>query len=108
MIKLEILDYSPTGYFGEKTKEALIEFQKAEGIIQNENSAGAGKVGQKTVELLNDILAREKQERDKEQIHVLAYQKAFKRLQYFAQKQDRNYENYAFLTEGVYNSEVGK
>ncbi len=42
------LEATPTGYFGPKTKEALKEFQLAEGIIKSKNSRGAGNFGPQT------------------------------------------------------------
>lgn len=45
-----------SNYFGEITKEAVIAFQKANGIILTENDSGAGLVGPKTREILNNII----------------------------------------------------
>ena len=42
-----------TGFFGPKTQQALIAFQKKEQIIENEKSLGAGRVGVTTMKILN-------------------------------------------------------
>ncbi len=44
-----------TGYFGYKTRSALIGFQMEQGIIQSAGSAGAGLAGPKTRGVLNSI-----------------------------------------------------
>ena len=52
----------PTGFFGNKTRNAVIEFQKKHGLIKNNKSVGAGNIGPKTREKLTEIwlLKREK------------------------------------------------
>lgn len=44
-----------TDYFGTVTKEALIEFQLANNIIENPQDTGAGRVGQKTLNIINNF-----------------------------------------------------
>ncbi len=86
LIQQEFLDHEPTGYFGGKTKAALIQFQITHGLIANKNSAGSGKVGELTMEKLNEVLALQKKEVKTENAQILAYQKTQKRLRYLAQK----------------------
>jgi len=43
-------------YFGEITKDAVIAFQKANGIILSEEDEGAGLLGPKTREVLNSLI----------------------------------------------------
>jgi len=43
-----------TGTFGYKTQEALIKYQLANGIINKKTDTGAGNVGPKTLEVLNN------------------------------------------------------
>ncbi|MBN1494713.1 peptidoglycan-binding protein [Candidatus Peregrinibacteria bacterium] len=45
-----------TTYFGEITKEAVIAFQIAKGVIAGENDEGAGIVGPQTREILNSLI----------------------------------------------------
>ena len=44
---------SKTGYFGEKTREAVIQFQLKRGIIKSQKDHGAGRVGPKTRQALS-------------------------------------------------------
>lgn len=48
-----LVDGLNTGYFGAKTKTALIQFQVEQGIIKSVFSAGAGRVGPGTRSVLN-------------------------------------------------------
>lgn len=48
-------DDSVTGYFGESTKDALIKFQKDNGVISDEADNGAGRVGPNTLKLINSM-----------------------------------------------------
>lgn len=75
LVQREFMTVNPTGYFGPKTKAALIEFQIAEEIIQSQYSAGAGTVGPKTKERLNEILQEEKEQYENEILLQIAYQK---------------------------------
>jgi peptidoglycan hydrolase-like protein with peptidoglycan-binding domain/3D (Asp-Asp-Asp) domain-containing protein len=75
LVQREFMTVNPTGYFGPKTKAALIEFQIAEGIIRSQYAAGAGNVGPKTKERLNEILIEEKEQYENEQLLQLAYKK---------------------------------
>jgi peptidoglycan hydrolase-like protein with peptidoglycan-binding domain len=45
-----------SNYYGEITKDAVIGFQKANGIIVSEDDPGAGLVGPKTREILNGLI----------------------------------------------------
>ena len=60
LVQKEFLNHKPTGYFGTLTKQALIDFQLAEGLIITETSAGAGTVGPQTRARLNELLESEK------------------------------------------------
>lgn len=44
-----------TGYFGNQTKEALIQLQMAYGIVKKHSDSGAGQVGPKTRTVLNSL-----------------------------------------------------
>lgn len=44
-----------TDYYGEKTKEAVIQFQIKNGIILNPEDVGAGRVGPGTLNLINSL-----------------------------------------------------
>ena len=95
LVQGELMDHTPTGYFGEKTKAALVEFQKAHEIINSENDLGAGIAGEKTLEKLNAILAKKKEAITKEKKAILAYQKSRARLRYFAGKYKEKVDAYA-------------
>ena len=73
LVQRELLDHQPTGYFGNLTKKALIEFQLAEGLIATESTAGAGSVGPKTRELLNELLEVETMALAEDQAAQLAF-----------------------------------
>lgn len=69
LVEKEYLTVYPTGFFGPKTEEALTDFQIDHGLIESRSTRGAGSVGPKTKELLNeyiqdrrDLLAFEEQE----------------------------------------------
>lgn len=49
-------DHALTNYFGPVTREALIAFQIDYGIIQSANDLGAGRVGQGTLAVINDLI----------------------------------------------------
>ncbi len=85
LIQQEFMNHQPTGYFGNVTKSALIEFQIANNIIKDKNSRGAGNVGPKTRAKLNEILGVKKEYHQKEAEAMLAYQKNQNQLNYFAQ-----------------------
>lgn len=44
-----------TGYFGTKTKDALVKFQIEEGIVKSSTDPGAGRAGSSTREVLNSL-----------------------------------------------------
>ncbi|MFH1012351.1 MAG: peptidoglycan-binding protein [Candidatus Peregrinibacteria bacterium] len=44
-----------TGYFGAQTRAALVRFQMERGVISSDADMGAGLVGPKTMEVLNDL-----------------------------------------------------
>lgn len=53
--RLNFLGLQPTGYYGKTTEHAVFKFQQATGVITDEKSLGAGVVGPKTLEKLNEI-----------------------------------------------------
>ena len=53
--RLNFLGLEPTGYFGKTTEHAVFKFQQATGVVADEKSLGAGVVGPKTIEKLNEI-----------------------------------------------------
>ncbi len=62
---LSLLDYydeTPTGYFGESTKSAVIQFQIDTNVIQNENDAGSGVFGPKTRDMFDAQLEKNRVE----------------------------------------------
>jgi len=44
-----------SNYYGPETREAVVKFQKDNGIISGENDTGAGRVGPATLKLLNSM-----------------------------------------------------
>lgn len=44
-----------TDYYGVETRDAVVKFQKDNGLIQGENDAGAGRVGPSTLSLINNL-----------------------------------------------------
>ena len=44
-----------SNYYGHETREAVVKFQKDNGIISGENDTGAGRVGPATLKLLNSM-----------------------------------------------------
>ena len=46
-----------TGYFGSMTKRAVVRFQLEYGVIESEQSIGAGYVGPRTMAAINNILS---------------------------------------------------
>lgn len=86
LIQGEYLDHAPTGYFGKLTKAALVEFQIDQGLIAHQNSAGAGNVGPKTTERLNQLLVESDQIKDVQQERLYVLQKKQNRLRQIAGK----------------------
>ena len=74
LVQQELLNVSPTGFFGPLTEAALMEFQLQEGIIDTKFPLGAGRVGERTQVCLNEILNKERIERKVER-KVLAQAK---------------------------------
>jgi len=70
LIQRELLEVTPTGFFGPLTEAALTKFQLEEGIIDTKFSLGAGRVGEITQLHLNKILERERAERDIERSDI--------------------------------------
>jgi peptidoglycan hydrolase-like protein with peptidoglycan-binding domain/3D (Asp-Asp-Asp) domain-containing protein len=70
LVQQELLDVAPTGFFGQITEQALIEFQLKEGLISSKFDTGAGRVGDTTLLRLNDILNTERAERVEEKQHI--------------------------------------
>lgn len=88
LVAEEIMEVTPTGFFGPKTEEALTEFQIKYGIIAHTKATGAGKVGPSTREKLNEILTQEKEFTAQEKEQILAYQKLHNRLAVLARRAD--------------------
>lgn len=84
LIQKEYLVHEPTGYFGKLTREALIAFQLDQGLIETPDSAGAGNVGPKTRQVLNDYLSTRKDRVAAEEQAVLAFEQQRARLQFLA------------------------
>lgn len=57
LYRLHFFGLEPTGYFGKVTEHAVFKFQQAFSIVADENSQGAGVVGPKTQEKLNEFIA---------------------------------------------------
>lgn len=89
LVQEEMLDVSPTGYFGPKTEAALTEFQIKYGIISSPYETGAGRVGEATQAKLNELLTVEREERKNERKEVAAIQKLQARLSSLAADQIR-------------------
>jgi len=106
LVKEELLLVNPTGFFGLKTEAALKKFQIKYGIIQNEKTAGAGKVGPKTRDKLNEILVQRKQNNLKEKSQILAYQKSRQKLKYIASKNIKNIPILAYGKSGNFVKEL--
>jgi peptidoglycan hydrolase-like protein with peptidoglycan-binding domain/3D (Asp-Asp-Asp) domain-containing protein len=53
--RLHFLGVEPTGYYGKTTEHAVFKFQQATGILALESDVGAGIVGPKTLEKLNEL-----------------------------------------------------
>ncbi len=62
LTRLSFLGLEPTSYFGEVTQHAVFKFQQAFGIVEDDESKGAGVVGPRTLDKLNSLAqARMKQ-----------------------------------------------
>ncbi len=81
LVKTEYMDVLPTGFFGPKTQDALISFQIDHGIIEDKTSVGAGKVGDATREILNQLLTENKERIATEKLAMANYQKNEQRFQ---------------------------
>ncbi len=84
LVQRELLNYQPTGYFGNLTKTALIKFQLEEGLIATQNSVGAGSVGPKTRALLNELLEIETRAVTQDKAAQLAFMKQKNKLRMLA------------------------
>lgn len=80
LVQQELLEVSPTGFFGPLTEAALVEFQLREGIISSKFDTGAGRVGEATQEKLNDILNTERGSRIEEKKEISQIKKERDRL----------------------------
>ncbi len=80
LVQRELLDVSPTGFFGPLTEEALMQFQLEEGIIKTKFDTGAGRVGEETQARLNEILSEERIARATERKEVSQAKKTVSRL----------------------------
>ncbi len=80
LVQQEFMTVTPTGYFGPKTEAALTEFQMAHGIIARSTATGAGKMGPSTREVLNELLAQQKETILAEKAEILAFAKMQQRF----------------------------
>jgi len=80
LIKMELLNVAPTGFFGQQTKDSLIQFQIKEKIIKTEKDTGAGNFGPKTKDRLNEILTAQNKKRTEEKKQLLNLQKTQQKL----------------------------
>jgi peptidoglycan hydrolase-like protein with peptidoglycan-binding domain len=86
LIKEELLEHVPTGYFGSLTKQALIAWQIKKGIVRNKYQNGAGLVGPKTRDFLNDYVQNQRESIKKEHGKILVFEKRNQKLNYLAGK----------------------
>ncbi|MBI5413159.1 peptidoglycan-binding protein [Candidatus Peregrinibacteria bacterium] len=64
LARLQFIGVEPTGFYGKVTEHAIFKFQQAFGISQTEKDFGAGVLGPKTLDKLNEIaIARLKQQK---------------------------------------------
>ncbi|MFA6520825.1 MAG: peptidoglycan-binding protein [Candidatus Gracilibacteria bacterium] len=56
--RLNFFGLKPTGFFGATTEHAVFKFQQAFSIVEDEKTMGAGIVGPKTADVLNEIIAK--------------------------------------------------
>jgi len=84
LVEEEFMNESPTGFFGEVTKEALVNFQLANGLIRRANDTGAGRVGPSTRAKLNELLEAKRTFLSEEKSAILAYQKSESRVRFLA------------------------
>jgi peptidoglycan hydrolase-like protein with peptidoglycan-binding domain len=80
LVQQEFMIVTPTGYFGPKTEAALTEFQMVHGIIARSTVRGAGKMGPSTKEVLNELLAQQKETILAEKAEILAFAKMQQRF----------------------------
>lgn len=62
-----------TGYYGDDTREAVVQFQLDNGVISSVDDFGAGHTGVNTRKMLDLVLAKFREEQDNEELQ--AYQK---------------------------------
>jgi len=86
LVKEELLNVRPTGFFGPLTEQALTDFQLRYGIIQSAQNTGAGKLGPQTRARLNEFIVTQRQDRQVEQEAIFAFQKVKRYFDTFAQK----------------------
>ena len=86
LVELEYLDAYPTGYFGPQTEQALRRFQLDHEIIKYEFAYGAGRVGPKTRDKLNELLEGKKDTIEDEKAAIIAYGKTWDKVRYLASK----------------------
>lgn len=64
LARLKFIGVEPTGFYGKVTEHATFKFQQAFDILQSEKDVGAGVVGPKTLDKLNEIaITRLKQQK---------------------------------------------
>ena len=89
LVQRELLNVSPTGFFGPLTEKALIAFQLEEGIITSKFDAGAGRVGEMTQTRLNEILDTEREKRTEERTLISQVKKERERFALLAEENTR-------------------
>ncbi len=89
LVQQEFLDHAPTGYFGKLTEKALTEFQIANGIVQSAHANGAGNLGPKTREYLNQVLEVDEHFFALDEGALQAYVNQSQKLRFMLDKSDR-------------------
>jgi peptidoglycan hydrolase-like protein with peptidoglycan-binding domain len=85
LVEREYLAIQPTGFFGSKTKQALIDFQLEEALVFSEQQRGAGNFGPKTLARVNQLLEKKSLDLKQSQSQAFVYEKTQYEFTMFAQ-----------------------